>query len=36
MLRADPGDPNQLDPGRDGIACDTNPPPYDRQPVPGP
>ena len=34
VLRADPRDPNQLDPDRNGIACDGNPPPYDRQPVP--
>ena len=34
VLRANPADPNQLDPDRNGIACDTNPPPYDRAPVP--
>ena len=34
VLRAAPSDPNQLDPDRNGIACDTNPPPYDRAPVP--
>ena len=34
VLRAAPGDPNRLDPDRNGIACDSNLPPYDREPVP--
>ena len=34
VLRAAPSDPNRLDPDRNGIACDTNLPPYDRDPVP--
>lgn len=34
VLRADPSDPNRLDPDRDGIACASNPGPYDRVPVP--
>jgi hypothetical protein len=29
VLRADPSDPNRLDPDRDGIACEANPPPRD-------
>ena len=32
-LRADPSDPNNLDPDDDGIACENNPGPYDRTPV---
>ncbi|GEM_PF-3778314 len=34
VLRADPADPNRLDRERDGIACESNPAPYDRNPVP--
>lgn len=34
VLRADPSDPNQLDADRDGIACETNPPPRETTPVP--
>jgi hypothetical protein len=34
VLRADPTDPNKLDSENDGIACETNPAPYDRFPVP--
>ena len=34
VLRADPSDPNQLDRDRDGIACESNPPPRDLVPVP--
>jgi hypothetical protein len=34
VLRADPSDPNRLDADRDGIACETNPAPRDRVPVP--
>jgi hypothetical protein len=37
VLRADPSDPNKLDTDRprpDGIACESNPAPYDRAPVP--
>jgi hypothetical protein len=37
VLRADPGDPNQLDTDRprpDGIACESNRAPFDRLPVP--
>jgi hypothetical protein len=34
VLRADPSDPNRLDADRDGIACESNPAPYDRVPVP--
>jgi micrococcal nuclease len=34
VLRADPSDPNKLDgTDRDGIACETRPGPYDRNPV---
>jgi hypothetical protein len=34
VLRADPSDPNRLDGSdKDGIACETNGPPYDRVPV---
>jgi hypothetical protein len=33
VLRADPTDPNKLDKETDGIACETNPGPYDRVPV---
>jgi hypothetical protein len=35
-LRADPSDPEGLDPDNNGIACDRNPQPYDRTPVPRP
>jgi hypothetical protein len=35
VLRADPSDPNRLDQGGvPGIACEDNPAPYDRTPVP--
>ncbi len=34
VLRADPTDPNRLDTDRDGIACESNRAPYDRQAVP--
>ncbi len=34
VLRADPSDPNRLDGDRNGIACEANPVPYDREPVP--
>ena len=34
VLRAAPSDPNRLDPDRNGIACESNLPPYDREPVP--
>ena len=37
VLRADPTDPNRLDtdrPAPDGIACESNPAPFDRVPVP--
>ena len=34
VLRADPRDPNRLDPDRDGIACRSNPTPRDLTPVP--
>lgn len=34
VLRADPRDPNRLDTDRDGIACESNPAPFDRVPVP--
>ena len=34
VLRADPRDPNQLDVDRDGVACESNPAPYDRTVVP--
>lgn len=35
-LRADPSDPDQLDGNDDdGVACESNPAPYDRTPVPG-
>jgi Excalibur calcium-binding domain len=36
-LRADPTDPNRLDtdrPRQDGIACESNPAPFDPVPVP--
>ncbi len=33
VLRADPSDPNPLDTDRDGIACESNPPPRDLVPV---
>jgi hypothetical protein len=33
VLRADPRDPNRLDGDRDGIACESNPPPRDLTPV---
>jgi len=33
-LRNDPSDPHGLDRNRDGVACERNPPPYDRTPVP--
>jgi LPXTG-motif cell wall-anchored protein len=32
-LRADPSDPDGLDGDNDGIACESNPAPYDRTPV---
>jgi hypothetical protein len=32
-LRADPSDPNGLDGDGDGIACESNPAPFDRTPV---
>lgn len=37
VLRADPTDPNKLDTDRpypDGIACESNPPPFDHVAVP--
>jgi hypothetical protein len=34
VLRADPTDPFRLDTDRDGIACESNRAPYDRNPVP--
>jgi hypothetical protein len=37
VLRAEPTDPNKLDtdrPAPDGIACESNPAPFDRVPVP--
>lgn len=34
VLRADPSDPNRLDPDRDGIACESNAPPRDTVRVP--
>ncbi len=34
VLRADPSDPNRLDGDKDGIACEGNRGPYDREPVP--
>jgi hypothetical protein len=37
VLRADPTDPNKLDTDRpkpDGVACESNPAPFDRVPVP--
>jgi hypothetical protein len=37
VLRADPTDPNKLDTDRpkpDGIACESNPAPFDTAPVP--
>ena len=34
VLRADPTDPNRLDGDADGIACELNPCPCDRVPVP--
>ena len=36
VLRADPTDPNVVDRDRDGIACETNPPPRDTRRVPRP
>ena len=36
VLRADPRDPNRLDSDRDGIACESNPPPRDLVRVPRP
>lgn len=33
-LRSDPSDPNRLDTDRDGIACESNRAPFDRNPVP--
>ncbi len=33
VLRADPTDPNRLDGDRNGIACEGNRGPYDREPV---
>src|SRR5258706_11133934 len=33
VLRAAPADPNRLDTDSDGIACESNNPPYDRVPV---
>lgn len=33
VLRADPRDPNKLDPDRDGIACESLKGPQDREPV---
>jgi len=33
VLRADPSDPNRLDPDRDGVACESNRAPFDRTPV---
>lgn len=33
VLRADPKDPNRLDPDRDGVACESNRAPFDRVPV---
>jgi hypothetical protein len=35
-LRQYPSDPSRLDADRDGIACETNPPPRDTTPVPRP
>lgn len=32
-LRRDPADPHGLDRNRDGVACERNPPPYDKVPV---
>ena len=34
ILRSDPTDPNRLDRDRDGLACESNPGPFDRRPVP--
>jgi micrococcal nuclease len=34
VLRADPSDPNRLDTDRDGVACESNPPPRDTVRVP--
>ena len=34
VLRAAPNDPNQLDTDRDGVACRSQPTPYDLTPVP--
>jgi endonuclease YncB( thermonuclease family) len=36
VLRADPRDPNRLDADHDGLACETNKPPFDLVPVPRP
>ncbi len=33
VLRADPRDPNRIDPDRDGIACESNRAPRDTSPV---
>jgi hypothetical protein len=33
VLRGNVRDPNVLDPDNDGIACEANPPPFDREPV---
>lgn len=33
-LRADPSDPNKLDTDKDGIACESNKAPFDKNPVP--
>jgi LPXTG-motif cell wall-anchored protein len=32
-LRADPSDPDGLDGDNDGIACESLPPPFDRNPI---
>lgn len=32
-LRANPSDPNRLDDDNDGVACENNPAPFDRNPV---
>lgn len=36
ILRADPTDPNVIDNDRDGLACESNPPPRDTRRVPRP
>lgn len=33
VLRADPSDPNRLDTDRDGLACESNKGPFDRERV---